>query len=141
MNDPRKEFAASGDPVQEIYENVRGEAFQKLEPRSWAMERVCQYGVVGLFPGFHNDFPFILYTQSVPRPAWSGKTDFHLEKLHQVYEFLITACAEIQESKDVGGILNTFDTSVCSSGCEANVVLMHCLPGAGDTLSFPLHER
>jgi hypothetical protein len=139
LKNPREDFAANGDPVQEIYENVRGEALQKLELRSWAMERVCQYGVVSLFPGFHNDFPFILYTQSVPRPAWSGKTDFHLEKLQQVYEFL-TACVEIHAGEDVGRILNTFDTNVCSPACEANVVLMHCPSGAGETLSFPSYE-
>ena len=104
------------------------------------MERVCQYGVVGLFPGFHSDFPFILYTQSIPRPAWSGKTDFHLEKLHQVYEFLITACAEIHQGEEVGTILKTFDTSVWSPGCEANLVVMYCPPVAGETLSFPLNQ-
>ena len=29
---------------------------------------------------------------------------------------------------------------VCSPACEANVVLMDCPAGAGETLSFPLHE-
>ena len=73
-----------------MYENVRVEALQNREPPSWALERVHRYGVASLFPGFQNDFPFVLYTQSVPRPAWSGKRDFHQERLHQVYEFLIT---------------------------------------------------
>src|SRR5438876_1407993 len=72
-----------------MYETVRGEALQNLEPLSWALERVRQYGVAGLFPGSQKDFPFVLYTQSVPRPAWSGRRDFHREKLDQVYEFLI----------------------------------------------------
>jgi hypothetical protein len=70
-----EEFLASDDPVQTIYENVRDEAFQKVEPPSWALERVRQYGVAGLFPGSQKDFPFILYAQSVLRPAWSGKRD------------------------------------------------------------------
>src|SRR5438093_771791 len=48
----------------------------------------------GSFPAFQNDFPFILYTQSVPRPAWSGKRDFHREKLQQVYEFIIQEVTE-----------------------------------------------
>jgi hypothetical protein len=39
-----EEFLASDDPVQTIYENVRDEAFQKVEPPSWALERVRQYG-------------------------------------------------------------------------------------------------
>src|SRR5207244_6600606 len=95
---PREEFAANGDPVQAIYENARGEVLQNREAPSWAVERMRQYGVAGLFPGSHNDFLFVLYTRSVPRPAWSGKRDFHQEKLHQVYEFLIaTSCAETQE--------------------------------------------
>ena len=56
---------------------------------SCALEQVRRYGVASLFPGFQRDFPFIIYAQSVPRPAWSGKRDFHGERLHQAYEFLI----------------------------------------------------
>jgi hypothetical protein len=77
-----------------MYENARGEALQSVEPPSWALERVGQYGVAGLLPGSQKDFPFILYTQSVPRPAWSGKRDLHRERLHQVYEFLIQEVTE-----------------------------------------------
>jgi hypothetical protein len=77
-----------------IYENVRREALQNLGSSSWALERVRQYGVAGLFPGSQKDFPFILYTQCVPPPAWSGKRDFHRERLHQVYKFLIQEVTE-----------------------------------------------
>ena len=90
----QEEFVASDDPVQATYENVRHEALQNLEPPSWTLERFRRYGVVGLFPGFQKDFRFILYTQCVPRPAWSGKSDFHRERLHQVYEFLIQGVTE-----------------------------------------------
>ena len=103
---------------------MRGEALQNREPPSWALERVRQYGVAGLFPGFQNDFPFILYTQSVPRPAWCGKRDFHQERLHQVYEFLITAPAEIQPSEDSGkdlAAIDTFDASGGFPACETNL--------------------
>jgi transposase-like protein len=79
---------ASDDPVQRIYENVRREALENSEPPSQDLERVRRYGVVGLFPGAQEDFPFILYAQSVPRPAWNGTRDFHREKLLKVYEFL-----------------------------------------------------
>ena len=41
-----------------------------------------------LAPGGQQDFPFILYAQRGPRPAWSGTRDFHREKLLEVYEFL-----------------------------------------------------
>jgi len=74
--------------VQAIYESVRAEAWQNLEPASWARERVRHYGVAGLFPGSAADFPFIVYAQSVARPAWSGKRDFHRERLRQAYELL-----------------------------------------------------
>jgi len=77
-----------------MYETVRGEALHNVEAPSWALERVRQYGVAGLFPGSQKDFPFILYTQRVPRPAWSGKRDLHRERLHQVYEFLIQEVTE-----------------------------------------------
>lgn len=110
--------------MQAIYENVRGEALQNREPSSWALERVRRYGVAGLFPGFQNAFPFILYTQSVPRPAWSGKSDFHQQRLHQVYEFLITVRAEMQPSEAVGKIfaaIDTLDASGCFPACETNV--------------------
>jgi hypothetical protein len=86
------------------------------------VERVRQYGVAGLFPGSHNNFPFVLFTRSVPRPAWSGKRDFHQEKLHQVYEFLIAASfAEIQERAAVGNTVDAVDAIDCFAGCETNV--------------------
>lgn len=88
-----------------IYEQMRAEA---LEPNgaspSWALERVRRYGVVGLFPSAQHDFPFILYAQSVPRPAWSGKKDVHRETLHQVYACLLTV-------RGVEPIISTVDTS------------------------------
>lgn len=79
---------ASNDPVQEIYENVRSEALENTEPPSPGLERVLRYGVASLLPGVQQDFPFVLYAQSVSRPAWNGKRDFHRENLRQVYEFL-----------------------------------------------------
>jgi hypothetical protein len=79
-----------------MYESARWEALEKREPASWASERVRQYGMAGLFPDFQHDFPFILYRQSVPRPAWSGKRDFHQDKLHQVYELLLALDREIE---------------------------------------------
>ena len=91
-----------------MYENARWEAMERQEPPSWASERVRQYGVVGLFPDFQNDFPFILYRQSVPRPAWSGKGDFHQERLHQVYELLLTRDREIRGDEQVGYDSNRF---------------------------------
>ena len=87
--------------MQIIYENVRGEALQNLESPSWALERVHRYGVAGLFPVAQEEFPFILYTQSVPRLAWSGKRDFQRERLHQVYEFLTQEVTE-DASRPVG---------------------------------------
>ncbi len=84
----------SEDPVQIIYENVRSEALQGLESPSWALERVRRYGVAGLFPGAQEEFPFILYAQSVPRLAWSGKRDLERERLHHVYEFLTQEVTE-----------------------------------------------
>ena len=80
--------------MQAIYEKARGEAFENLEPPSLAMERVRRYGVAGLFPDAQGDLPFVLYTHIVPRPAWSGKRDFLLEALHQVYEFLTREVTE-----------------------------------------------
>jgi hypothetical protein len=68
--------------------------------------------VVGLFPSAQHDFPFILYAQSVPRPAWSGKQDVHRETLHQVYACLLTARAE-QDGEAVERIIGTVDTSGC----------------------------
>ncbi len=68
---------------------MRGEALQNLGPASWGRERVRHYGVAGLFPGSAADFSFIVYAQSVARPAWSGKRDFHRERLQQAYELLI----------------------------------------------------
>jgi hypothetical protein len=35
-----------------------------------------------------GDFPFLLYVQSIPRPAWYGERDFHREKLREVYALL-----------------------------------------------------
>jgi transposase len=84
----RDTFVARDDPVQRIYENVRCEALENSEPASWALERFRRYGVASLLPGGQQDFPFILYAQSVPPPAWNGKRDSHREKLLEVYEFL-----------------------------------------------------
>ena len=104
-----------------MYENARSEALEKREPPSWASERVRQYGVGGLFPDFQSDFPFILYSQSIPRPAWSGKRDFHQERLHQVYAFLLTADPEIQEDGQVG-----HDVNRCVVVSEASVGDDYC---------------
>jgi hypothetical protein len=87
--------------VQTIYENVRSEALHNLESPSWALERIRRYGVAGLFPGAQEEFPFILYAQSVPRLAWSGKRDFQRERLHQVYKFLTQEVRE-DVSRPVG---------------------------------------
>lgn len=89
-----KQFVASDDPMQGIYENVRREALENSEPASWALERVRCYGVVSLFSRAQEDLPFILYAQSIPPPAWNGKRDFHGEKLHQVYAFLTEGVSE-----------------------------------------------
>ena len=80
-------------------------------PPSWALERVRQYGVVGLLPGAQEEFPFILSAQSVPRPPWSGKRDVHRETLHRVYACLLTARAERSDGETVRPILGTVDTS------------------------------
>lgn len=91
---------------------MRAEALrQNGEPRSWALERVRRYGMVGLLPGAQLDLPFILYAQSVPRPAWSGKRDIHRETLHRVYACLLTARAERQDGESVAPISGTFDTT------------------------------
>ena len=108
---------------------MRGEAFENVEPPSWALERVRQYGMAGLFPGFQNDFPFILYAQSVPCPAWSGKRDFHRERLHEVYEFLITAGGEIPESEAAGKISDGFNASGGFPACETNISVNALLAG------------
>ena len=79
---------------------------------SCALERVRRYGVASLFPGFQKDFPFILYVQSVPRPAWSGKRDFHGEKLHQAYEFLIREAADNTSS-------HVYTSCLCEPADEA----------------------
>lgn len=97
---------------------------------------MCRFGVAGLFPGSRHDVPFILYTQSVPRPAWSGKRDVHRERLHQVYAFLLTARADIQDGDGVGTIVDTFDASDCFPACEANVCVDDCPPGAEERRSF-----
>ena len=75
----RERFVAGDDLVQTLDEDIRREAVQNLEPPSWALERVRRYGVAGLFPGAKEGFPVVLYAQSVPRPAWSGRKDFHQE--------------------------------------------------------------
>ena len=116
-----------------MYENARWEALEKREPPSWASERVRQYGVVGLFPDFQNDFPFILYCQSVPRPAWSGKRDFHQERLHQAYEFLLTVDREIQRDGQVGHDSNRFVRA-----SEASLGGDSCLPVAMRDFHFSL---
>ena len=87
--------------MQAIYETARSEALQNLESPSWALERVRRYGVAGLFPGAQEEFPFILYAQSVPRLAWSGKRDFQRERLHEVYQFLTQEVTE-DASRPVG---------------------------------------
>jgi hypothetical protein len=116
-----------------IYESARGEALQNLEPPSWAVERVRHHGMAGLLPGFLDDFPFIVYAQSVPRPAWSGNRDFHREKLLQVYEFLIAAsCAEIQqEDEAVGDIVDAFEGSGCFRVFDADLCVDTLSAGSG----------
>jgi hypothetical protein len=69
-----------------------------VEVPSWALERVRRYGVAGLFPGAEKELPFILYAESVPRPAWSGKRDFQRERLYEVYTFLTGAVTEATRS-------------------------------------------
>ena len=97
--------------------------------------------MAGLLPGFQNDFPFIVYAQCVPRPAWIGNRDFHREKLLQVYEFLIaTSCTEIQqEDEAVGNIGDAFVASSRFAVCEADLCvdqMTHCPSGAADRHSF-----
>jgi len=53
--------------------------------------------VAGLFSG-SEDFPFIISAQSVARPAWSGKGDFHRERLQQAYELLINIDSALGQS-------------------------------------------
>ncbi len=83
--------------MQAIYESARGEALQQLESTSWARERVRQYGVAGLFVG-SEDFPFVVSAQSVARPAWSGKRDFHRERLQQAYQMLTNIGPALDQS-------------------------------------------
>ena len=91
---------------------MRAEALQpNVAPPSWALERVRRYGVVGLLPSAPHDVPFILYAQSVPRPAWSGKRDVHRETLHRVYACLLTAGAERQDGEAVEPIIGMVDTT------------------------------
>jgi hypothetical protein len=89
---------AENDLVRGIYETVRLEALQRSKPASYFLELVRLYGVASLFPCFQDDFPFILYVQSVPRPAWSGWKDFHQETLHRAYEFLTEELEEDERS-------------------------------------------
>ncbi len=79
-------------------------------PPSWALERVHRYGVVGLCPGAQQDFPFILYAQRAPRPAWSGNRDVHRDALHRVYACLLTARAAREDGDTVEPIIGTVDT-------------------------------
>lgn len=128
----REEFDAGDDAVQAIYESARGEALQNLEPSSWAVERVRHVGVAGLLPGFQNDFPFIVYAQSVPRPAWSGNRDFHREKLLEAYEFLAASCAEIpQEHEAVGNIAEVFEGSDCFPIFDTDLCVEALFTGSG----------
>jgi hypothetical protein len=124
--------------VQAIYENARREALENLGPPSWALDRVRQYGVAGLFPGSHNDFPFMLYRQTVPRPAWSGKRDFHRDRLHQVYEFLLTVDSEIREAEPVGNIFNGLDASGGVAAREVSLGVDNCPPGVMRDFDFLL---
>ena len=94
-----------------MYEQVRAEALQqRMGTPSWALERIRRYGVVGLFPGAQDDFPFILYAQSVPRPACSGRRDVHQETLQQVYACIIAGGAAQQDSETIEPIIETVDT-------------------------------
>jgi hypothetical protein len=95
-----------------IYEQARAQALQPNgTPPSWALERVRRYGVVGLLPGAQQDFPFILFAQSAPRPAWSGKRDVHRETLHRVYACLLPARAAREDGDTVEPIIGTVATS------------------------------
>jgi len=116
-----------------MYENARREALDKRDPPSWASDRVRQYGLAGLFPDFQRDFPFILYRQSVPRPAWFGKRDFHQERLDQVYEFLLTMGREIQEDRQFGQ-----DANRCSGAIQACLGGDNCPPVAMRDFHFSL---
>ena len=100
---------------------MRAEALQSNgAPPSWALERVRQYGVVGLLPGALENFPFILYAQSVPRPPWSGKRDVQRETLHRVYACLLTAPGERPDDETVQPIISgPVDTS--GRGSDATV--------------------
>ena len=53
--------------------------------------------MAGLFSG-SDDFPFIISVQSVARPAWSGKRDFHRERLQQAYELLTNIDSALGQS-------------------------------------------
>ena len=74
--------------MQTIYEKVRREAFGNSSSPSPDLERVRRYGVANLRVAAQGDFPFLLYVQSIPRPAWYGERDFHREKLREVYALL-----------------------------------------------------
>jgi hypothetical protein len=111
-----------------IYEQVRAEALQQNgSPPSWALERVRRYGVVGLFPSAKHDLPFILYAQSVPRLAWSGKRDVQRETLHRVFACLITVGAARPDSETIEPIIDTVDTS---GVLDATVEDVHALDTA-----------
>jgi hypothetical protein len=85
-----------------------------------------------LLPGFQNDFPFIVYAQSVPRPAWSGTRDFHREKLFEAYEFLSASRAEIpQEDDAVGNIADAFEGSDCFLVFDTDLCVEELSTGSG----------
>ena len=108
---------------------MRAEALQPNGvPPSWALERVHRYGVVGLLPGAQHDFPFILYAQSVSRPAWSGKRDVHRETLHRVYACLLTAGAERQAGEPGEPIIGVGNTT--AGAFDATVEDSHWLDTA-----------
>ncbi len=85
-----------------------------MEPAFRVLEGVRWYGVAGLFPGAQEAFPFILYAQSVPRLAWSGKRDFQRERLLQVYKFLTWEVTE-NTSRPVGP---RFPHDTADLGCD-----------------------
>ena len=57
----------------------------------------------------------MLYVQSVPRPAWSGKRDFPGERLHQAYEFLIHEAADTAGNHLDTGCLGEPADEACES--------------------------
>ena len=86
-----------------------------------------------MLPGFQDDFPFIVYAQSVPRLAWSGNRDFHREKLREAYEFLCAAsCAEIpQEDETDRNIADPFEGSDCIPVFDTGLCVEALFSGSG----------